>query len=326
MEQLHHSLIVQVYRGKVLESYHQVEACVFRSADDQFTVFGQADRVTFPRSTLKLIQALPLVELYEKGQLSAQELTLACASHRGEKAQIEVVEGWQKRIQLDLGVLVCGFHLPFREADIERYFRENHPRTPLWNNCAGKHLGFCHWSLFHGLVPMGYHRLDHPAQQNLLANMKKLGLERSMDSGLDGCGVPNFAMTLKELTRLFARWMETHEGQVLIRQMRSFPQLISGEEGLDTWLAQKSGGKVLSKGGAEGLCVAFLPEHQTVVAVKALDGAARAAQAATLEILSRLPEVEAPLQREFQARLTSPLLNWSGESTGQIRVQGVALS
>lgn len=325
LEQVRHSIEVQVYRGQVLESHHQVEACVLFGQDSRTFVFGNPARMTFPRSTFKLVQAMPLVELFENKLLNTEELAISCASHRGEASQMKVLEAWQKKSQVNPQHLVCGFHLPAGEKDIEKFFSDKSSRSSLFNNCAGKHLGFSHWSVFKGIDPRGYQDLNHPAQQQLLANIKRLGLDRELQFGVDGCGVPNFAMSLQELTQILQGWMKSPEGKTLTAAMRAHPHLVSGESGLDTWIIRNSQGAVLSKGGAEGLAVALLPEAGIVVAVKALDGAARAAQAATLALLNALPETPKSLSDKLVARLSEPILNWAGESTGQIRVQGVAL-
>jgi L-asparaginase II len=208
---------------------------------------------------------------------------------------------------------------------MERFFLQKTKRTPLFNNCAGKHLGFCHWSLFKGFDPKGYNEVAHPAQQQLLRNIRRLGLVRELESGIDGCGVPNFALTLTELNHVYHAWMQSSEGRVLIEAMRKNPHLISGETSFDTWVIRQSQGAVVTKGGAEGLGVALLPAAEIVVAVKALDGAARAAQAAMSAILGALFDTPEQFRQALHARLAEPILNWAGESTGQIRVQGVAL-
>jgi L-asparaginase II len=70
-------------------------------------VFGDEERPTFPRSCLKPLQALALVEsgAADAYGVSEAELALACASHSGEKKHISAVADWLKRLGLDEAAL-----------------------------------------------------------------------------------------------------------------------------------------------------------------------------------------------------------------------------
>ncbi len=331
MSQHLHPLLVKVQRGNHMESFHHVDAVILEDTgtnslqEQTLKIYGNADRLLFPRSTLKWIQAMPLVDLFEKKQIKGPELALACASHRGEPEHLQILSEWQQRIQLSDSDLVCGFHLPGAEHEMERFFEEHKPKSKLFNNCAGKHLGFCHWSLVHGISTKNYWLEDHPAQNLFKKNCQRLlGELPSETFGIDGCGVPNFRFSLRQLGKMYLRWLESKEGLSLLKTIQSYPRLLSGTDGLDTWIGEKSKGLVVSKTGAEGMYIALLPSERKVIALKAQDGQARASKAALLAILRDLNFGGESFLRFVDVQLQTPLYNWAGDNTGQIFVEGVA--
>lgn len=318
MDQVRHSLQVQVTRGGYLESHHAVEVIVLRGDSQSSLSFGGVDRNLFPRSTLKWVQALPLVELLKKGLISSAELTLACASHRGEEIHLQHLRAWKERLKLQEELLVCGFHLPGSETAAEHFLSSSTPdgRTKLFNNCAGKHLGFCHWSLLNKLSPEGYWKDEHPVQEKLRSNLLQLLNEPiQFTFGVDGCGVPNYRMTLRQLATVYLNWLKKSESEITLKAISENPVLLSGSDGTDTMILRDFPG-AFAKTGAEGMYIAVIPEIETAVALKAVDGNTRASRAAILAILSKL---QGKTEKEI------PLFNWAGEKTGQILVEGVGV-
>lgn len=326
MEQVRHSIIVEIHRGQFLESFHQVEAVVHKLQDDEFTVFGQGDRMIFPRSTLKFIQALPLVELFRKGLLSESELAISCASHRGEALHLEILEKWMHRIGLQDQQLTCGFHLPGNETEIQSFFEHHGPRSKLFNNCAGKHLGFCHWSLVRQLSAEKYWDRKHASQVLFFDQLKSFGIQRELGFGIDGCGVPNPALSLKEMARIYAHWLNADGSSEILQAVRKNPLLISGSDGLDTWILKESGGELISKTGAEGVYLLIAPAEKIVAVIKALDGNTRGSQATLLKTIQSLQLGSKEFLEKVNEKLKQPIVNWSGERTGQIQVKGVTLN
>lgn len=327
MDRIRHPIIVTAERGNFPESHHFVEAVLLAGSADEALVFGSADRLIFPRSTLKWIQALPLVGLFRQGKISAEELALACASHRGEAEHLRVARAWAARIGIGDADLVCGFHPPGDEAAAEELIRTAVPRSKLFNNCIGKHLGFCHWSLEHGHEPRGYWREDHPAQRLLQANLRELaGTPASLTYGIDGCGVPNYRLSLRALATAYLGWLSRSEAPSILQAMAAHPKLIGGTASADTWVIPASGGRVFMKTGAEGTYVALIPEEGTVIALKAGDGNQRASRSTILAFLSQWRAGGADFTREARAKSETPIQNWAGEKTGQIRVDGVTLT
>src|SRR5580698_2811747 len=167
---------------------------------------GDVQAPVYPRSSLKPVQALPLVEsgAADAFGLSDAELALACASHSGEPMHTTRVSAWLERIGCTEQDLACGAH-PVRYEPVweEMVKRGEHP-TRIHNNCSGKHTGFLtvakHWKI----ATEGYERMDHPVQQSVLWATRQLSGVQDMPWGVDGCAAPNFALPLAGFARALA--------------------------------------------------------------------------------------------------------------------------
>ena len=83
-------VLVEVLRGAVVESAHRGAVAVLDGDGRTVLEIGNTAHPVFPRSAVKAIQALPLVE---SGAADAygfgnRELALACASHSGEPEHV----------------------------------------------------------------------------------------------------------------------------------------------------------------------------------------------------------------------------------------------
>ena len=85
-------ILVEVTRGDTVESVHRGAIAVFDADGTSVLEISDVSVPTFPRSAVKAIQALPLIE---SGAADAfgfgdKELSLACASHSGEDEHIRM--------------------------------------------------------------------------------------------------------------------------------------------------------------------------------------------------------------------------------------------
>lgn len=313
------SLIVNILRGPVIESRHLVHALVMNGAGETVASYGDIGRLTFPRSTLKLLQALPLVEsgAAERFNLSDAEVALACASHSGEEKHVSAVAAWLARLGLDETALECGAQPP----------RTNkvHGASALCNNCSGKHAGMLTLALDMKAPTTGYTNVDHPVQRAILARIGEIcGAALAQDvCGIDGCSAPNPAMPLQNLARGFAALIkETSPGaRRILQALAKHPDLVAGTDKLDTVLIESSGGAVISKTGAEGVYIALIPSKDAVVALKAEDGATRAAQAALYTLLEKHQLADRAALDALRPIALPVLRNWRGTETGKITVE-----
>jgi len=136
--------MAEVWRGEILESVHYGHAVVCDSSGQIVQAWGDPDAVILPRSSCKMIQALPLVEsgAADAIGLDQEHLALACASHRAAAIHTDIVRRWLSDLDLNDSDLICGPQVP-RDAVAENaMIRAKDAPCRYHNNCSGKHAGF----------------------------------------------------------------------------------------------------------------------------------------------------------------------------------------
>ena len=317
---------VLVRRGDLVESVHRVAYAVADAGGTLLQHEGDVRRPVFPRSSVKPLQALPLVEsgAAERFALSERELALACASHGGEPMHTEIVAAWLARIGLDPSALECGAHAPSHEATARQLIEQRRPPSPLHNNCSGKHAGMLTLALHLGAPTAGYIAPDHPVQLRISALLAAMSGASLAPPAIDGCGVPTHAMPLAGLATAMARLTDPGpaapgraEACARVRAaMAAHPLLVAGSGRACSVIMAAAPG-VLVKTGAEGVYVAALPERRLGLALKVDDGAGRAAVVALVALLARLGALD-PAAPAL-ADLAAPVLrNHAGRVVGRI--------
>lgn len=298
---------VQVIRGKLVESEHQVLAAFWSyggSATSQGLIgsAGNPETPVLPRSAIKMLQALPLVEsgALAHYQLTQQMLAVACSSHHGEEIHLNLLREWMDLVGqsgvrgLQESALACGPHMPYNVGAAEDLIRQRAEPCRLHNNCSGKHFGFLTTSLFYKEDLLNYHREDHPSQRRVRQVLSEtMGLDLAKTPwGVDGCGIPTYGIPLQNIARGIGALAD--ENQPLVRRQAAaqireacfaYPALLSGSKDWATAVIQKAQGQILLKVGAEGVLCGLLPKHKVSFALKSVDGNGRAVQALSFEIL-----------------------------------------
>lgn len=323
--------LVEVTRGLSVESRHLGAVAVSDSSGRLVFSIGDVNRPIFPRSAVKAIQALPMVEsgAAEKFGFGDAELALACASHGGEPEHVAAAAGALARLGLDETALECGAHWPLNDTAARALAASGSGPSALHNNCSGKHAGFLCLACAMGVETAGYVAPDHPAQREVTAALEGLTGESlaAAPAGTDGCGVPAFAMSLKSIARAFARF-GTGEGLAprraeaadrLKRAAWSAPSLIAGPSRFDTEAMQLLGEQAFVKLGAEGVHAAALPGLGLGLALKIDDGAARASEAAMAALLLRFLRPEGDIAERLVARANRTLRSFAGQEVGAVR-------
>jgi L-asparaginase II len=320
-------VLVEVMRGDAVESRHRGAMAIVDADGALVAAWGDVARPVFPRSAVKLLQALPLVEsgaadAYRVGEV---ELALACASHSGEPAHVEAVAAWLARLGLTEADLECGPHPPGDEVAAFVLLRRGAAPGALHNNCSGKHAGFLTTARHLGEPTPGYIRPDHPVQVRVgkaVAEMARIDLA-ALPTAVDGCGIPTLALPLTALAGAFARVADPADlpeprrkaVERLRRAVVAQPFFCGGSQRYDTEVIAATGGHVLPKTGAEGVHVAAIPELRIGIALKADDGAKRAAEVmmtTALRALRLLPPAPAV-----------PVRNWAGLKVGEVRAEPI---
>ena len=318
--------MVEIWRGDFLESQHMGHAVVCNAAGEVVEAWGDPEKVILPRSSCKMLQALPLIESGAAAAhgLTPKQLALACASHQGAAIHREMVVDWLSALGLDDDALRCGPQKPSDREEHERIIREDSPACQHHNNCSGKHSGFLTLAKHLGAGPE-YVDVDHPVQLAVREAFEDMTGMTSPGFGIDGCSAPNFATKISAFAASLARMTAEGSGareaasRTLVEAMMAHPEMVAGEGRACTNLMRAMAGKAAIKTGAEAVFAAILPEKGLGIAVKIDDGSTRAAEAVITGLLVKYGALEEahPMAQKY---MTGPIKNWRGTVTGQMRL------
>jgi len=318
--------LTEIWRGPLAESRHAGHAVICDAGGEIVEAWGDPETAVLPRSSAKMIQALPLVEsgAADAHALNSERLALACASHNGAAIHTSRVNAWMADLGLNDDDFRCGPQMPDDEDARYALIRAYKGPCQVHNNCSGKHAGFLTLAAHLGAGPE-YVDADHPVQTAVRAAFEEVTGEPSPGHGIDGCSAPNFVTTVHGMARAMAAFAAARDGadarqDAMIRlwqAMIAHPALVAGAGRACTELMRAATEPVALKTGAEGFFVAILPTRKLGIALKVADGATRAAECTIAALLFRLGVLEAghPATRRF---LDAPILNRRGLETGRI--------
>lgn len=314
--------MTEIWRGPFLESVHHGQAVVCDDSGQIVSAWGDPDAVVLPRSSSKMIQALPLIRsgAADTFHLKSEHLALSCASHQGATIHTTPVAKWLSELGLSDDDFRCGSQTPNDMDARKALIRADKSPCQIHNNCSGKHTGFLTLNK-HLKAGPDYVTPDHPVQKACLEAHEEMTGMTSPGYGIDGCSAPNHATTLHGMARAMARFAAAPEGSAeerLRTAMMLHPELVAGEGRACTNLMRAMGGKVAVKTGAEAFFIAIIPEKKMGVALKIADGATRAAECAIAAILVKLGVLDAE-HLETNKYLNTPIRNWRGTQTGTMR-------
>ena len=321
-------LRIEVTRGARIEAVHHVAAAVVDATGRVVFAAGDADAAHYPRSAIKAMLALPLLVsgIADRFGLDDRALTLICASHAGEPSHVAVARDILAASGRDESALACGAHWPLSRAAANALARDGSVPRCVHNNCSGKHAGLICAAAGLGVEHDGYEQPEHPAMRAATEALSLLtGIAcDDRNRAIDGCSIPTYAIPLAATARGFAvlatgRGLGADHAAACLRLRRAVarhPELLAGSGRFDTTIALAFGEAIFIKGGAEGVWCAGLPSLGLGLAVKALDGAGRAAQAAIAVLLSRMLGPHPALDEASHPRVS----NWRGVPVGHIRL------
>jgi L-asparaginase II len=324
-------IAVHVMRGTMIESRHRASLAVVDRKGRTIASAGASDAAVFPRSAIKPIQALPLVEsgAADRFAFTGPELALACASHGGEAAHTAVAANMLARAGLGPQDLECGPHLPYHVPSQHALIRAGEAPTALHNNCSGKHAGMLATAVHLGEKTRGYISPEHPVQQRVVRALEEMcGLDLARaPRGIDGCSLPQIAIPLTALAHGMARFGAPDDlpparaaaCRRIAAALVANPFMIAGSGRFCTAAMEIAAGKAIVKTGAEGVYMAAIPAKGLGIAVKIEDGATRAAEVALATLLARYGGFDDAQLARLDALANPPLSNAAGLRVGQIK-------
>jgi L-asparaginase II len=325
-------LVVEVTRGELVESVHHVAACAVDAAGRVIYAAGAIGVPVYLRSTAKPFIAAAAVEagVVQEFGFDEREIAVMAASHTGEPMHVEAVQSILAKIGMDERALQCGVHWPYDEKAADALRAAGERPTALHNNCSGKHAGILALAKATGADTATYLSAGNPAQRRILEFCARLSDDdaSTWPVGVDGCGIPVYATSLRNAARSFAR-LATLSGirdddaqalRVVRDAMVAYPWYVAGTGQLDTELMIAGRGSLASKAGAEGVHGVAAIAQELGYAAKVLDGSSRARGPSSIAVLRRLDVLD-EAQAGQLARFGRPrVYNRAGNAVGEVKV------
>jgi L-asparaginase II len=320
--------LIELTRGGTLENQHWGAIAVVNTRGTVLAHAGDPYWLSFSRSTLKALQALPFMQAGgpEHFGFSSEQVAMLCASHNGEEMHVAQAQTMLEKTGLNYRALKCGCHVPGifthqeRQPPPDFVFDERH------NNCSGKHAGFLAYCVQHGLSRDDYIDPQHPLQQAIRRDVARaVGLTPDdFKMGIDGCSAPNYAMPLAHLARGYARLAsgarDSEFGDSfanLSEAMTTHPELVSGTGRNDLALMLAGRGDWVSKIGADGVQVVGSKSRGEAFALKIIDANKPALFAATVEVLEQLGWMDDEQRAALKPWRSQDIKNARGLLVGQ---------
>ncbi len=318
-------ILIEVTRGPLVESWHRGAVAIAAPSGALALSLGDVESPVYPRSAVKALQALPLIEsgAADRFGFGPAEIALACGSHAGTERHTHLAATMLDRAGLDPNDLGCGAHMPLGSSAANALIAAGEKPSQLHNNCSGKHAGMLATAVHLGEPTRGYCAVDHPVQQRVHEALRDItGLPLGADvRGIDGCSVPNWAMPLSVMARAFAQ-LVTGVGMSADRKAAverildacwQYPDMVAGKSRADTVVMRELPRQVFMKTGAEGVYCGAFPQLGLGFALKIEDGAKRAAAGAAMALVERLYPVARGLMP------VGAIKTWHGVEVGEVR-------
>lgn len=330
-------ILAELTRGNWVENRHRGAFAVVDAAGNVVASAGDIDRAIFPRSAVKSMQALAMVTsgAIDKFGLRDEELALACASHQGEDFHVAAVTSFLGHIGLGISDLECGAHAPTLPAAREKLRESGQPPSAVHNNCSGKHSGMLAVAEALGVPTVHYVDRDHPVQVEVRSAIETvIGEPLSTDRcGTDGCSIPTWAAPIRSFAQGFAR-MATGEGlppEIAAAARRIFdaatshPELVAGTGRLDTEVMRAFRGRVMQKGGAEGVQCGVVRDKGWGYCLKVDDGNMAASQAMVATLLLAIADPDEDQRHTLNRYAMQIVRNVRGFDVGLTRATATML-
>ncbi len=341
MQQTIYKPVLEITRGKIVESIHQGAIAVVDSQGKMIAHYGNPRLVTFMRSSAKPLQALAFIEKdgHRKYSFSPAQIALMCASHSGTDNHVAEVRDMLRKIGATEADLLCGAHPPIHVPTMLAMYKRGEEATSIRNNCSGKHTGMIALAKLLGVSPENYIDKTHPVQKMILQKIAEMASfpADSIELGIDGCSVPTFALPIYNAAYAFAKLCDPRgltqplasACKTITAAMTSHPDMVGGPDRFDTNFMGASKENAISKMGAEGFMCLGLPPSERAhrpfgigIAIKIADGDSkvRARPVTALETLRQLGWLsEFETEKLLQYSPLAPITNRRKIKVGVLR-------
>lgn len=330
-------ILIEQTRGNAVENRHRAAFVIADASGRIIAAGGDVARPVFPRSAIKSMQALAMVTsgAIDRFGLTDEELALACASHHGEDVHVSGVTAFLSHVGLAPADLECGAHQPTNGRARDALRRAGVEPSALHNNCSGKHSGMLSVARALGVDTHDYVTRGHPVQRAVRSAIETV-IEAPLSEdrcGVDGCSIPTWAAPLSAFAQGFAR-MATGEGlpadladasRRIFDAATAHPLLVAGTGHLDTLVMEAFGGRVMQKGGAEGVQCGAIRDKGWGYALKVDDGNMLASQTLVANLLLRYAQPDDAQRAVLETFGRQVIRNVRGLDVGEMRLAADAV-
>ena len=306
------ALLAVVERSGFPESEHVGAAVVLGPDGSVRAAVGDVDASVYPRSALKPFQTL--AALRAGARLDRRGLVIVTSSHTGTPVHTDAVRAVLAGAGLAEADLRTPEAWPSSSSAMRDVARVGGGPARIAMNCSGNHAGMLAGACASGWDVNGYLDPAHPIHALAEQVIAESCGAAPTDRGLDGCGGPVWAVPLVALARGYQQVMA--DEPELAEAIRAEPDLIEGPGTATTRAVAQLG--VVAKAGAEGVWCAVAPDGSSV-AVKVLDGSARASAAVAVRLLADQGALAADAADAFLAD-DALAIRGGGAQVGRVRV------
>lgn len=284
MNERDYDVLTEEYRGGLLDLVHEGYICVVDENGNVIKSVGNPDAQVFFRSSSKPFQALPVIarRLDEKYGLTDEETAIFSGSHLGESFHVAAIKSIFKKADMNLDDLIMKPTVPGSTEANEERIRLGLPKEKIYHNCSGKHSGAM--LLQKELDPehiKDYWRVDSKAQKEILRTISVVSEypQENIDIGIDGCGVPVFAVPMRNIAVAFKNiaCIDTIKDDELraaaeryIPRIHKYPHMMRGTGYICTLINHDP--NIVAKGGANSVYGIGLKKERLGIAFKIKDG------------------------------------------------------
>jgi L-asparaginase II len=327
-------VLVRLWRGEHVESQHRGAWVVVDARGEVLDGAGDWNAPQFARSSVKSLQALPLLESGAAARYGydAAELALALASHSAEAIHTARVAALLERLGLSVADLRCGTQVPIDPAARRELAQRGEKPSALHNNCSGKHAGFLALALHLDVRTDEYLDPSSASQRAVRAALQQMTGTSDSDLYLavDGCSAPTFRLPLRALATGITR-IANPRGLGATRSaacermtaaVAAHPDLIAGNhQRICTDIARATRGRLFPKIGAEGIYVIGCVGSERGLAIKIDDGNERALHALVVALLEKLDWADTAELAQWERWRERVLHNRAGIAVGRTEVR-----
>lgn len=300
--------LAKVFRKDKLESIHYGIACHIKE-DEILNTWGDIDFKCFTRSIIKPIQTKVSLSILGEN-LEDKFIAVATASHTCEPLQLELIYKLAEKFALFERQIQVGLEKN-KKVILDNRFE---------HNCAGKHLLMLAAAKKQGFHLDDYLKADHPIQEAIEKEIKHLlGKNTEIEKAIDGCGLPTYYLSIKEMAKLFLGMLKDSGYQKIFKSMNEYPLIVGGENQIDSLLMYHHPGKFIAKGGAEGLMMVVNLEKRESLVIKIIDGSHRAKPIVTKALLEKIGWIE-----EDSFTIDTQIYNSHSDVIGEIKASIVS--